>query len=61
MSNKVVIIMVAVLFVVMLGLTAGLFMIWTKLSTSNATATTVTGEDNSIAATNILGPIYPLD
>jgi flagellar FliL protein len=53
--------MVAVLFVVMLGLTAGLFMIWTKLSTSNATATTVTGEDNSIAATNILGPIYPLD
>ena len=53
--------MVAVLFVVMLGLTAGLFMIWTKLSTSNAVANTVTGEGNSLAATNMLGPIYPLD
>ena len=61
MSNKVVIIMVAVLFVVMLGLTAGLFMIWTKLSTSNAVATTVTGQDNSLTGTNLPGPIYPLD
>jgi flagellar FliL protein len=61
MSNKVVMIMVAVLFVVMLGLTAGLFMIWTKISTSNAAATTVAGEDNSLTAANILGPIYPLD
>jgi flagellar FliL protein len=61
MSNKVVIIMVAVLFVVMLGLTAGLFMIWTKLSTSNAVATTVSGQDNSLTATNLPGPIYPLD
>ena len=53
--------MVAVLFVVMLGLTAGLFMIWTKLSTSNAAATPVTGQDTSLAATDKLGPIYPLD
>lgn len=61
MSNKVVIILVAVLFVVMLGLSAGLFMIWTKLSTSSAAATPVSGQDNSLAATDILGPIYPLD
>jgi flagellar FliL protein len=61
MSNKVVITLVAVLFVVMLGLSAGLFMIWTKLSTSNAAATAVSGQDNSLAATDILGPIYPLD
>ena len=61
MSNKVVIILVAVLFIVMLGLTAGLFMIWTKLSTTQAAATVVNGQGNPQAATDALGPIYPLD
>ena len=61
MSNKVVIILVAFLFVVMLGLTAGLFMIWTKLSTANAAATEVTGEDNPQVGIESLGPIFPLE
>jgi flagellar FliL protein len=36
-------------------------MIWTKLSTPNAAATTVAGENDSVVATNVLGPIYPLE
>ena len=55
------IIVVAILFVVMLGLTAGLFMIWTKLSTPNAAATEVTGEANPQVETDSLGPIFSLE
>ena len=61
MSNKVMIIVVAFLFVLMLGLSAGLFMIWTKLSTANAAATEVTGEVNPQAGIESLGPIFSLD
>jgi hypothetical protein len=38
MSNKIVLAVVAVLFIVMIGLTGGLFMIWTKLSATEAQA-----------------------
>jgi flagellar FliL protein len=55
------IIVVAFLFVLMLGLSAGLFMIWTKLSTANAAATEVSGEASPQAETVSLGPIFSLD
>jgi len=61
MSNKIVILMVAFLFLIMIGLVGGMFMIWGKLSTSEAQA-------NNTAATNAenpqaqkMGAIYSLD
>lgn len=61
MSTKVMILLMAALFVVVVGLGAGLFIIWTKLSTANAAATEVTEEPKPQARTESLGPIFPLD
>ncbi len=61
MSTKILVSLVAILFVVMLGLTAGLFMIWTKLSTADATAKEVAGAKNPQAVTQSPGTIFSLD
>ncbi len=49
MSNKILILLVAFLFIIMIGLTGGLFMIWSKLSPAqaqvdNSTATNGNGQ-----------------
>lgn len=61
MSTKILVSLVAILFVVMLGLTAGLFMIWTKLSTADAAAKEAAVAKNPQAVTQSLGTIFPLD
>jgi len=62
MSNKIVILLVAFLFLVMIGLTGGLFMIWSKLSTTEAQANNaVTTEAENQQALPSLGTLYPLD
>ena len=62
MSNKIIIALVAVLFIVMIGLTGGLFMIWTKLSAPAAQADIAVGaEDQDQQTQQSLGPIYSLD
>ena len=62
MSNKIVILLVAFLFLVMVGLTGGLFMIWSKLSTTEAEANNaVTTEEETQQALPSLGTIYSLD
>ena len=62
MSNKIVFALVGILFVVMIGLTGGLFMIWTKLSATEAQANTVAitnGESQEMQPG--LGTIFPMD
>jgi flagellar FliL protein len=62
MSNKIIISLVAVLFIVIIGLTGGLFMIWTKLSTPAAQANSAVGSEGQDQQTQqSLGPIYSLD
>lgn len=62
MSNKIVWIVVAVLFIVMIGLTGGLFMIWTKLSTTEAQAqNAVTTQEQDPQMQQSLGTIFPMD
>ncbi len=62
MSNKIIIALVAVLFIVMIGLTGGLFIIWTKLSTPAAQANSAVGAEGQDQQTQqSLGPIYSLD
>jgi flagellar FliL protein len=60
MSNKILISVVTVLFFVMLGLTAGLFMIWTKLSNTDAEANEVISEKQQMVKGS-LGPTFSLD
>lgn len=62
MSNKIVVLVVAFLFLVMIALTGGLFMIWSKLSTNEAQAdNTMTTEVANQKAQQSLGTIFPLD
>lgn len=61
MSNKILISVVTVLFFVMLGLTAGLFMIWTKLSDTKAEANEVISEEKQQMVKESLGPTFSLD
>ena len=54
--------MVAFLFIVMIGLAGGLFMIWTKLSNAQAQVDDVAGaRGNGQQAQQILGTLFPLD
>ncbi len=62
MSNKIVIVMVGILFIVMVGLTGGLFMIWSKLSATEAqahSAAVQNGEGQEMQQS--LGTIFPMD
>ena len=62
MSNKIVFALVGILFVVMIGLTGGLFMIWTKLSTTEAQAhnTAISNEEGQ-EVQQTPGTIFPMD
>jgi len=61
MSNKLIFLVVAVLLVLTIGLAAGIFMMWHKLSAlstqANMAATSETGKAQAAA----LGPLYSLD
>ena len=61
MSNKIVLAVIAVLFIVMIGLTGGLFMIWTKLSATEAQAqNAVATEGQGQQMQQAPGTIFPL-
>ena len=60
MSNKLIFLVVAVLLVLTIGLTAGFFMMWNKLSDLNIQAKAATSE-NGKAQAAALGPLYSLD
>ena len=62
MSNKIVFALVGILFIVMIGLTGGLFMIWNKLSATEAQANSAgspNGQGQEIQQT--LGVIFPME
>ena len=62
MSNKIVLVVVAVLFIVMIGLTGGLFMIWTKLNASEAQAQNTAATDaQGQQIQQSPGIIFPMD
>jgi flagellar FliL protein len=61
MSNKIVLAVIAVLFIVMIGLTGGLFMIWTKLNATEAQAqNAVATEGQGQQLQQAPGTIFPL-
>jgi flagellar FliL protein len=62
MSNKVIFVLVGVLFIVMIGLTGGLFMIWSKLSATEAQAQNeLTDDPQSQKMKSPPGAIFPLE
>ena len=62
MSNKILILVVAFLFIIMIGLTGGLFMIWSKLSTSQAQVDGSAGTNvNHQQVQQTVGTLYSLD
>ena len=62
MPNKILIAVVGIIFVVMLGLSAGLFMIWTKLSDAAVPpAPAAVTEANSLPTGNPIGTIYSFE
>jgi flagellar FliL protein len=61
MSNKLIFLVVAVLMVLTIGLTAGFFMMWNKLSDLNVQATMAATSKNGKAQAAALGPLYSLD
>jgi flagellar FliL protein len=62
MSNKLIIALVGILFVVMIGLTGGLFMIWNKLSATEAQAQdALTNDRQGQQVQPAPGTIFPLD
>jgi flagellar FliL protein len=63
MSNKILVVLIALMVVLIVGMGGGLFMMWNKLSTLNVQAGT---GGNAAAATlpdanGMIGPIYNLD
>jgi flagellar FliL protein len=61
MSNKLIFLVVAVLLVLTIGLTAGFFMMWHKLSDLNIQATKGATSNNGKVQAAALGPLYSLD
>jgi flagellar FliL protein len=61
MSNKLIFLLVTVLLVLTIGLTAGFFMMWNKLSALNTVGNTAVAAQNGQAQTATLGPLFPLD
>jgi flagellar FliL protein len=61
MSNKLIFLVVAVLLVLTIGLTAGFFMMWNKLSDLNIQATKGATSNNGKVQAAALGPLYSLD
>ena len=61
MSNKLIFLVVAVLVVLTIGLTAGFFMMWSKLSDLNIQANMAATSGNGKVQAAALGPLYSLD
>jgi flagellar FliL protein len=61
MSNKLIFLVVAVLMVLTIGLAAGFFMMWNKLSDLSTQADMTTTSENGKAQAAALGPLYSLD
>jgi len=61
MSNKLIFLVVAVLLVLTIGLAAGFFMMWNKLSALSTQANMAVTPGNGKAQAAALGPLYSLD
>jgi flagellar protein FliL len=61
MSNKFMFLVVAVLLVLTIGLAAGFFMMWNKLSALSTQANMAVTSQNGKAQAAALGPLYSLD
>jgi flagellar FliL protein len=61
MSNKFIFLVVAVLLVLTIGLAAGFFMMWNKLSVLSTQADMATNSETGKAQAAALGPLYSLD
>jgi len=61
MSNKLIFLVVAVLLVLTIGLAAGFFMMWNKLSALSTQANMAVTSENGKAQAAALGPLYSLD
>jgi flagellar FliL protein len=61
MSNKVMFLVIAVMLVVTIGLAAGFFMMWGKLSEINSQAAPTANIDINQGQIGQLGPLFPLE
>jgi flagellar FliL protein len=61
MSNKVMFLIIAVMLVITIGLAAGFFMMWGKLSEINVATNAVASTDADPSQTAQLGPLFSLD
>ncbi|MGD9089316.1 MAG: hypothetical protein PVI38_12520, partial [Desulfobacterales bacterium] len=61
MSNKVMFLVIAVMLVVTVGLAAGFFMMWGKLSEINSQAAPTANIDINQGQIGQLGPLFPLE
>jgi flagellar FliL protein len=61
MSNKFIFLVVAVLLVLTIGLAAGFFMMWNKLSVLSTQTAVATTSETGKAQAAALGPLYSLD
>jgi flagellar FliL protein len=61
MSNKFIFLVVAVLLVLTIGLAAGFFMMWNKLSVLSTQTAMETTSETGKAQASALGPLYSLD
>jgi flagellar FliL protein len=61
MSNKVMFLVIAVMLVVTIGLAAGFFMMWSKLSEINTQAAQTANIDSNQSQMSQLGPLFSLD
>ncbi len=61
MSNKVMLLAIAVMLVVTIGLVAGFFMMWSKLSDMNTPAQEVADTETDESQKVQLGPLFSLD
>jgi flagellar FliL protein len=61
MSNKVMFLLVTVLLVLTVGLSAGFFMMWSKLSALDTVGNTAAAAQSGQAQSATLGPLFSLD
>jgi flagellar FliL protein len=61
MSNKLMYLLITVLVVLTMGLTAGFFMMWNKLSALDTGGNTAAAAQNGQAQSATLGPLFSLD
>ena len=61
MSNKIMFLLIAVLLVVTIGLAAGFFMMWSKLSALDTVGNMAVAAQNGQAQGATLGPLFSLD